>query len=454
MALALGSLAGYGQLLSRQSQPAGTGAATLPEDFFSEASPGLAEALPPQGYLPDPAAACVQATLSPISTGKGLLTGQVRGLDSGQELWSRSASKPQIPASSEKLLTSLALVDALGAGALATTFTTAVVAGEGDRIILVGGGDPYLASSAKTAELRQSTTLDDLAAATAEALKAQGKARVSLAFDGSLFTGPAWNSTWHPSYSQETVHVSALIVDMGYARAKGSSLVHVRAPSTNPGLDAVQIFANQLTRHGITVTAVAGRGLTAPAQATIIASIESLPLRDIIAQALEVSDNTASEMLLRQAAIAAGLPGSSQNGSQVVMDWLKRIGVSTPGLRVADGSGLSRSNAISAFALSGAVAWAGATSGPPREVLTLMAVANVSGTLADRFQAQVARSGRGWVHAKTGSLPDVASLTGYTVTAAGQVVAFSFIINGGNQEQYPMRATIDQLVSALTTMNC
>ncbi|HEY0718964.1 MAG TPA: D-alanyl-D-alanine carboxypeptidase, partial [Streptosporangiaceae bacterium] len=89
---------------------------------------------------------------------------------SGRVLWSRSPGQMAAPASTEKVATAVAALAALGPGA---RFTTRVVSGTGDRIVLVGGGDPTLAAAAPAVPgYPPPATLRALAAGTATALKA------------------------------------------------------------------------------------------------------------------------------------------------------------------------------------------------------------------------------------------------------------------------------------------
>src|SRR5690606_27906673 len=110
----------------------------------------------------------------------------------GEQLYGRAADEGHIPASTTKLLTSVAVLDALGPG---HRFETAVVYGEpqptdGDvpvPIVLVGGGDPVLASERALDTGMEiyppRVTIEELARRTAEQLKAAGIAAVNLGFD-------------------------------------------------------------------------------------------------------------------------------------------------------------------------------------------------------------------------------------------------------------------------------
>ena len=400
----------------------------------------------------DPAPQCLADALGQVKAQSGTMTGQVRGVPSDAVLWDNNANKPQQPASNEKLLTALALVDALGAGALETTYTTSVVTPSNNRIILVGGGDPYLASSSKTAKLGQPATLADLAKSTAQALQASGQTSVSLGFDASAFTGPSWNPNWHADDNVDVTDVSALWADQGRTPASNGTVPHVG--SKTPAADAAKLFAAQLKTQGIKVTSVDNTSSAAPAGAKVVASIQSLPLRAILSHALLVSDNSAMEVLLRHLAITDGKPATFKDGAAAVESWLVGLGLGAPGLNIDDGCGLARSNEVPAATLAGAVAWAGAQEGPVREVLTLLPVAGVSGSLSARFQVTASAGARGLVRAKTGTLNNVSTLTGYTVTDQGQVLAFTFMIGNSPQATSDRTGWLDKLAATLTTSRC
>ena len=409
---------------------------------------------PSSAPAPDPSPACLAAALGAVpQTGGGTLTGQAISLQSGNVLWDLSGSQPMIPASSEKLLTTMSLLTALGPDAMTTTYQTFVVAGAGNKIILVGGGDPYLASSALTVTLGQPKTLDDLAAATAQALQAAGRTSVSLGFDDTAFSGPDWHPSWDPKYATAVTHISALWVDEGMTPAPATTPEGRAIRSVTPAYDAAKLFASQLRAHGIQVTAVDTTGAAAPSGAPSLASIDSLPLRAIINDTLQASDNSAAEVLLRHLAIVTGRPGTFDDGAQAVLKWLNQVNLAKPGIRVVDGSGLSRQDNVTAATLAGVIAWANQQGGAPTEVIAGLPVAAYSGTLGDRFQEPGASGARGFVHAKTGSLDGVASLTGYAVTAKGQQVAFSVIVNGVS-DYTSMRTWLDQVAAELVVSGC
>jgi len=452
VALVVAGAVSVGVVAVRQQWDAPAGAATVDPSVFG-VTPNTTPSTS-QAPAPDPAPDCLAAALNQVpSTGGGALTGQVIGLQSGSVLWDRNSAQPMTPASSEKLATIMSLITALGPNALATTYKTSVVAGAGDKIILVGGGDPYLASNASTATLGQPQTLDDLAAATAQALQAAGRSSVSLGFDDTAFSGPNWHPTWDPSYNISVTPISALWVDEGMTPAPATTPEGVAARSATPAYDAAKVFAAQLQALGIQVTDVDSTGAAAPAGQQPLASVDSLPLGAIINDTIQASDNSAAEVLLRHLAIASGGPGTFDAGVSAVMAWLNTTNLAKPGINIVDGSGLSRQDAQTAATLAGIIAWAYKQGGAPLEVISGLPVAAYSGTLGDRFNEPGAAAARGFIHAKTGSLGGVASLTGYAITGQGQQMAFSLIVNGGGSYN-AMRTWLDQVSATLVTSGC
>jgi len=440
-------VASVAYLADTQQWDAPAAASTVPPGVFAIPEPPTPPPTVTPEPPPDPSTQCLANVLRSVPAANNQFTGQMRSVTTGEVLWSRNAGKPQMPASNQKVLTALALVDALGPDALDTTFKTTVVATAPDKIILVGGGDPYLASARSRAKLNQAT-LADLADATAEALLAAGQKTVSLGFNESFFKGPSWNPLWEGRYDAEVSPISALWTDQGKTKHPNGGI-----GSKTPALDAARLFAKQLGARGVTVKSVAGKGSSVPDDATLVAAVESLPLRKIISQALLFSENSTTEVMFRHISAASG-KGSFVDSAQAMTDWLKRIKADAPGLRVADGCGLSRKNAIPASVLAGAIAWAGASDGPAREVLTMMPVAGVSGSLQKRFAIAGTGPGRGWVRAKTGTLNDVSALSGYTVTRKGQVLAFSFLVNDGPIGYWTRITWLDQMAAKLTTTTC
>ena len=392
-------------------------------------APVAGVAVAPPGPLPD--AGSLQAAIDAISrAGVGTIGLTVIGAD-GTVLVDEGATTPLMPASSNKVLTCLTALSYLGADA---TFTTQVVDAD-PGIVLVGGGDPYLANVDQWSPEQASAVT--LAQQTAAALTAEGRTSVALGYDESLFSGPDFHPTWPGDYSTEVTRLSPLWIDQGFVNG-------VR--NASPGLAAASMFAGLLGQQGITVTSVTAT--TAPAGAKRVAAVESMPLSLIVHQILLESDNSAAEMVFRHIGLAAGATGSFADAAAAEQAKLTSWGLWDDGMTIVDGSGLSRSDRVTPAALAGAIRQAYLTPALS-DVIVGLPVAYCLGTLVNRFNEPGAEAGRGVVRAKTGSLTGVRSLTGYTQTASGGVVMFSLMV-----EDYTDASAVwwwmDQVATAIT----
>ncbi|ROR54329.1 D-alanyl-D-alanine carboxypeptidase/D-alanyl-D-alanine-endopeptidase (penicillin-binding protein 4) [Luteococcus japonicus] len=389
-------------------------------------------------HTPDPKALAAALAKVPAKD-MGTTSGVVLDAVSGELLWSSRPDAGQIPASTLKLLTCLTALDVLGPD---KTFSTRVVQ-QGKGIVLVGGGDPYLASK-PAKEYPFPATSADLAKKTAAALKKQGMSSVTLGYDESLFSGPNWHPSWPQGYHDQVTNLSALWIDKGKPDEKS-------APSQTPAPTAATVFAAQLKANGITVSGKP-TAAAAGADAAEVASVQSLPVSSLVQETLVHSDNAAAEVLLRQVGVATGNGGSFTGGAKGMQQRLTTLKAWDASTRIADGSGLSRNNRVSARVLGRALHLA-AASPKLRPLLEGLPSAGVTGTLHLRFYTPASEPGRGWVNAKTGTLSKVSTLAGYTRTRQGGEVVFAFMSNNPKQE-WNVRSWLDQMASTLVTCGC
>jgi len=330
----------------------------------------------------------------------------------GAPVYSRNATAPLLPASNLKLLTAYAALTRLGPDArLATTVVAprrpagGVVDGP---LFLVGGGDPLLATAAYrpsqtewTASREPVTRLEDLAAR----IKAAGITRVTggVVGDDSRYDAERTVPTWKASYLAlgEIGPVGALEVNGGFAIAGRR-----KTAVADPAQAAAAALSTLLQARGIGVGAPPTSG-TAPPGAAPVASIESLPVREIVGEMTRESDNLAAEMLTKELGHRFGGTGSWAAGTRVVRDTLAGAGLPLEGFTQVDGSGLDRSDRASCHTLA-----MGASGRAPvgAELAGALPRAGSCGTLVKRLVGQPAA---GRVRAKTGSLTGVAALTGY-----------------------------------------
>ena len=407
------------------SAPSGNGA-------ISEASePGY------QSADADRIAAVLDATQPTLSGSYGVA---VADLTQDGLSYESSAHTALTPASTLKIMTAIASLDALGAE---HTFTTSVVSTAQDQIVLVGGGDPLLAStddSYSAASTIDLPTTADLAAKTAAALQARGVTQVSVGYDDSLFAGDVWHPDWAEGDREFVAPIGALSLDEGADVAgtdSGSATVAAK-------------FCEQLAAAGIEIT---GEATAASADGgEELAKVESVPLGLVVQEMLTHSDNFIAEMLLRQLAIADGHEASFTGGTEALTDRLTELGLWDDGQYLADGSGLSMNDKITPAALVEALQLA--YQRPELSaVLAGLPVASSTGTTASRFADDQSAAARGVVRAKTGTLDSVSSLAGYTMTTDGALIVFALMGNGLPTDQ-DVRTWFDQAAAALADCEC
>ncbi len=397
----------------------------------------------PTGAPPNAAKVSDRVNRTRVKDAPGGYSGAVVDVGTGAALFRHEAERARIPASTLKLVTGAAALSALGSD---HTFRTTVVSPKAGEIVLVGGGDPYLAEKpARTFPRRASVT--DLAKKTAAALAKTGVRSVRLGYDARLFAGPAWNPAWPRAYRNEVSPVSALWVDAG--RVTG------RSPGprvADPARDAATAFAAALRQNGVRVT---GPGPTrAPGDAAEIAAVSSPTLDRVVEQMLMASDNDAAEVLLRHVGLAAGRAGSTADGVRAVQAELTELGVWSKDIRIVDGSGLARQTALPATTLVQLLRLAAADEQPHlRAVVSGLPVAGVEGTLRIRFGDDASLDGRGVVRGKTGTLREVHSLAGLIRTRDGSVLVFAFLINKP-KNAYNARVWLERVTAAISTCGC
>jgi serine-type D-Ala-D-Ala carboxypeptidase/endopeptidase (penicillin-binding protein 4) len=399
------------------------------------AVPGpVADAATGNPALPGITTSGLSRALAPVLTA-GALGPQygvlVTDMKTGRVLYSLDANTGFTPASTTKLATATAALQVLGPDARLRT--TVVEGARADSIVLVGGGDPTLAAGRPPAsDYPQPATLVSLAAATAHALRARGEASIQLGYDTSLYTGPGLAPGWAPddvSTGNVTV-ITPLEVDQGRLTPSGrpedaDDPGNFRPRSTDPAAQAAAAFAGFLRADGVAVSGAPALTV-APRGATVLASVQSPPLSQVIQWMLEESNNVIAENLARQVALATHAQPSFSGAAAAEEQVLRGLGVT--GIDIGDGSGLSQTDLITPTALVRLVRL-DASQPRLRAVLTGVPVYGFSGTLAQSSDVFFHGGGPalGMVRAKTGNLETVIDLAGVAYAKDGQLLAFAIM---------------------------
>ncbi|WP_433244146.1 D-alanyl-D-alanine carboxypeptidase/D-alanyl-D-alanine endopeptidase [Streptosporangium sp. CA-135522] len=403
----------------------------------------------------------------------------VRSATSGEELYTQDSGKILTPASNAKLVTSAAAVDVLG---LDYRFTTDVLS-TGRRAGSVLTGNLYLKGTGDPTLL--AADYDALAARVAAAgIKVvTGKLVADDTWFDSVRLGTDW--AWDDEPYYYAAQISALTASPDTDYDAGSVIVSVSpgdAPgkpakvSTTPETDYLKIdnrattgaetdvlverqhntntvvitgtvaekydewvavddptryvsslFRKALARHGVRVLGSTGREAT-PAGAVTVASHESMPLGELLVPFLKLSNNMHAEILAKAIGRKVSGAGTWSAGLAAITSFAQANGM--PTLRMRDGSGLSRVDGLTPGGITNLLialrskpwfsTWYGALpiAGDPGRM--------VGGTLRSRMRGTPAA---GNVHAKTGSLTGVTSLSGYVTSADNEPLVFSVMLN-------------------------
>jgi D-alanyl-D-alanine carboxypeptidase/D-alanyl-D-alanine-endopeptidase (penicillin-binding protein 4) len=228
---------------------------------------------------------------------------------------------------------------------------------------------------------------------------------------------------------------------------------------THPALLFVEMLRNSLAQRGVVVT---GQTQTVDARArgnlplqtsalVEIASVQSQPLSVIAAQTLKPSQNLYAELLLRTLGRVAGTVDPKVNtvdaGIEVVRAFLRDAGIGPREIVMADGSGLSRHNLITADTTVRLLIYMSRHryAVPFRDALP---IAGIDGTLKNRMKGTPAA---GNVRAKTGTINTVATLSGYVTSAAGERLAFSILLNNYTEAPGERRIYLDSIAVMLAS---
>jgi len=344
----------------------------------------------------------------------------------GRTVYARHPELSLAPASTIKLLTAATVLGRIGPDARLTTdvrvATPPVNGVVGGDLWVVGGGDPLLATADFAARAglsgrpRPASRLEDLADRIVAAGVRQVRGR--LLGDEHRYDPLRYVPTWKPEYVEQgqSGPLSALIVNGGFQR-----LLPTPVPASAPAADAAGQLATLLAQRGVHVGG-SGEGV-APPGAVTIASLESLPMGQIVTEMLNDSDNTTAELLTKELGFRFGGVGSTAAGVAVLRATVPTL---APGevddFVLNDGSGLDRSDRATCRALTALLDMPGVR----EELGASLPVAARSGTLAERFAGTPAA---GRLMAKTGSLDGVVSLSGYAMDARNDPLAFTILVN-------------------------
>ena len=216
-------------------------------------------------------------------------------------------------------------------------------------------------------------------------------------------------------------------------------------------LDALR---SQLEQAGITVIrgTVVDRAKQYKSE-TELAAIYSPPLRKILAEINQESNNLYAEVLGQLLAKKLGVKTSIEAINQS----LAKIGISPAEYVLVDASGLSRQNLVTPQTLVKIIRLMLRSPNQNLDQLAIaqsyrqsLAVAGISGTLKRRFKGT---SIQGSLWGKTGTLTGVGTLSGYLNPNRYSPLVFSITVNNSNLKSNKIRQAIDEIIVILNNLH-
>ena len=338
------------------------------------------------------------------------------------------------PASTQKLLTAISALDVLGAS---HNYRTMVYADgkispdtDGESVLngniyIIGDFDPKLT----TAHITQIAG----AIKNAGINKINGCLYADISMKDTLCLGNGW------CWDDKQPYLTPLSLG-GDAYKCSSTKINRYSPSRN----FLQALVSQLRSEHISVndigTATYRQTSNSMLICTIIHSVE-----DILQQMMKDSDNLFAESMFFQLAADKKKGINWEDCANVVESVIAKTGAPTSYAKVADGSGLSLYNYLTASLHVALLRYAYHHEEIFNPLYKALPIAGVDGTLEKRMTSGAAHNN---VHAKTGTVTGVSALTGYVTASNGHLLAFS-IINNGNRTAAEGRAFQDKVCQIL-----
>jgi len=218
-------------------------------------------------------------------------------------------------------------------------------------------------------------------------------------------------------------------------RSKGGA---VRRRIDDPGIFAGYLFAAKLKESGITISEASVKRGQRPKASTQLLSYASDPLEHLARDTNEHSNNMMAETLFKM--LASGnqeAPGTWEGAREVAGEMLTEAGIEKGSYKLLNGSGLYEADFMTPLQMVQFLAWAKKQTEWGEMWVSTLPVGGKTGTLRGRLKK---KSVIGKVKAKTGTLNNVVTLSGYVESKTRGLLAFSFLFNEVKKGKPNLRA--------------
>ncbi len=385
---------------------------------------------------------------------------------------------PLIPASTTKLLTTETALNLLGADYRWTTQVeysgnideNGVLTGD---LYVIGSGDPSLGTN-KAGASSYAVLTDDIVYAIKEKgiKKVNGNVIMQTAvFKGNKIQNLPANIVWQDFKDyylpvgntssveprEEKIATSSSFKNAGsryfYMSPYTQKLVYTDTYNASGISTKIAAAPAYLTKNLRAVLAksgirISGATLTETLATTtpdevrnVIYTYKSPTLNEIVYYTNQHSDNALAEATLKMVGYKKMGDQTLSSGIQTVKDHLNSSSFDVEGFNYVDGSGLSRSHAVTPLAqvkfLSSIM-----DKNYFKDYFDSLPIGGQTGTLKKMFQG----TGYGHVFAKTGTLSKVKTLAGYIKTDSGRTLAFSLLVNNFNGSTAQVKSKMEQVL--------
>lgn len=320
----------------------------------------------------------------------------VYDLDADSAIYCHNERQLMRPASTMKLLTAITAIDKLGGSYQFNTdlcYTGEVTDGTlSGNIYCVGGFDPRF-------------NIDDMRAFV-ESIRKMGvdTIRGNIYADKSMKDEAQYGEGW--CWDDDNPILSPLLV--------GRKDVFIDR------------FVQELREAGIVVDAFTGQGRKPDDAFCICRRFHTID--QVLMRMLKESDNLYAESMFYQIGAASGSQPATAHSARSVMNRLiKKVGLDPKRYNIADGSGLSLYNYVTAELEVRLLRYAFKNNNIYLHLHPSLPQAGTDGTLCKRMTSPFTQ---GNVYAKTGTLSGISSLAGYCTAANGHRLAFAIINQG------------------------
>lgn len=434
----------------------------------------------------------------------------VYNITKNSPVYAYEAQRSMVPASMNKIFTTAVGFDNLGADfRFKTTLRySGTIDKEGilhGNIVIIGGGDPLLGSY----RYRQ-TTPDTVFATWLAAIRAQGIKGVDgrVCYDASVFDNQPLNDSWqwgdvgnyygsgvcglnfHENmffayfnaggklgYPAELDHIqpaglsieSHNEVSAGPEGAGDQVIIYgdpssnvrlysgtiplgkrnfgVRGAMPHPAENCALLFANYMKSHGMNVSSAVSECTRHENEKDILDYLSNTYY--VIAQYTNLtSNNTYAECILKYLGYKQYGVGSYANGVKAVESFFKENGLNTGGVKLADGSGLSRQNRVTADFVCRFLSKVAAMPiyGDYSKSMAKVGESGTAKNMLPKLPANIV------MRVKSGTMDGVKTYAGYITNAKGELLSFAVMANNFTCPSSQVKVELEKIMMQMATM--